>query len=58
MSDTIEVVEVVNVVPLRHQVGKLVIATLVAFAATKLTEKAYDATLRTIATRASADQAS
>lgn len=44
MSEDVEIVEVVSE-PMVHQVGKLVIGTLVAFAAGKLAEKVYDAGL-------------
>lgn len=44
-ESTIEIVSVNDGLPLKHQFGKLVIATVVAFAATKAAEKAYDATL-------------
>lgn len=41
-----EVIEIVNTtLPLKHQVGKLVLGTLAGFAAGKLTEKAYDVVL-------------
>jgi hypothetical protein len=43
MSDNvIEVVEVGDDIPIRHQFGKLLFATIVAFAATKLAESTYD----------------
>jgi hypothetical protein len=45
MDSVIEIVEVSNVLPLKHQVGKLLFATLVGFAATKLAEKTYIAGL-------------
>lgn len=48
MDEVIEVVEVGKSLPLKHQLGKLLIATLAAFAATKLAEKSYDATLTAI----------
>lgn len=51
MPEIIEIVEVSPSVPLKHQLGKLVVATLVAFAATKLAEKAYDVTVTSIQTR-------
>lgn len=41
-EDVIEIVEVVDDTPLRHQFGKLLFATIVAFAATKLAESTYD----------------
>lgn len=44
-DSVIEIVEVNGSLPLRHQLGKLLIATVVAFAATKMAEKAYDVTL-------------
>lgn len=51
MPEVIEIVEVSNTTPLKHQLGKLFIATLVAFAATKLSDRAYDATLTAIQNR-------
>jgi hypothetical protein len=33
---------------LKHQIGKLLFATIVAFGATKLAEKSYDAGLKAI----------
>lgn len=41
-DEVIEIVEVVEDVPIRHQFGKLLFATIVAFAATKLAESTYD----------------
>jgi hypothetical protein len=41
----VEIVEVNGSLPMRHQLGKLLVATIVAFAATKAAEKAYDAAL-------------
>jgi hypothetical protein len=41
----IEVVEVNNTLPLKHQFGKLLVATIAAFLATKLAEKSYDVAL-------------
>ena len=41
----IEIIEVSDTLPLKHQFGKLLVATIVAFVATKLAEKSYDATL-------------
>lgn len=47
MSESvIEIVEVSNTLPLKHQIGKLLLATFAAFAATKLAEKSYDAGLQ------------
>lgn len=40
-----EIVEVNESLPLRHQLGKLLFATVVAFAATKMAEKTYDSVL-------------
>jgi hypothetical protein len=46
MDETvIEIVEISNTLPLKHQLGKVLVATVVAFAATKLSEKSYDAVL-------------
>jgi hypothetical protein len=41
----VDVVQVSTSLPLKHQLAKLVIATIVGFAATKLSEKGYDAAL-------------
>jgi hypothetical protein len=41
----VEIVEVNGSLPLKHQLGKLLVATVVAFAATKVAERAYDAAL-------------
>ena len=46
MTEIVEVVEIKQSLPLKHQLGKLLIATIVAFAATKMAEKAYDASLQ------------
>ncbi len=48
---TIEIVEVNGSLPLKHQLGKLLVATIVAFAATKAAEKAYDAALTSYQSR-------
>ncbi len=46
MDETvIEIVEISNTLPLKHQLGKVLVATVVAFVATKLSEKSYDAVL-------------
>lgn len=46
MDETVvEIIEVNGSLPLKHQFGKLLIATVVAFAATKLAEKSYDRAL-------------
>ena len=50
-DSVIEIVEVNNTLPLKHQFGKLLVATIVAFAATKLAEKSYDATLQALNNR-------
>lgn len=44
-ESVIEIVEVNDTLPFKHQLGKLLFATVVAFAATKLAEKTYDAGL-------------
>ena len=41
----VEIVETNGSMPMRHQLGKLLVATIVAFAATKMAEKAYDTAL-------------
>lgn len=46
MTEIVEVVEIKESMPFKHQLAKLLIATVVAFAATKLTEKAYDSSLQ------------
>ncbi len=52
MSESvIEIVEVNNTLPLKHQFGKLLVATIVAFAATKLAEKSYDGVLEALNNR-------
>lgn len=45
-ENVIEIVEVNAQLPLKHQIGKLLFATVVAFAATKLAERTYDAGLQ------------
>ena len=47
----VEIVEVNGSLPLKHQLGKLMVATIVAFAATKAAEKAYDAALTSFQNR-------
>jgi hypothetical protein len=37
--------------PLKHQLGKLLLGTVAGFAATKLTEKGYDAVLNCMNTK-------
>jgi hypothetical protein len=44
-ENVIEVVEITDVTPMRHQLGKLMFATLVSFAATAISEKVYDVAL-------------
>lgn len=45
MSESvIEIVEASTVLPLRHQIGKFLVAAIATFVATKYAEKAYDAT--------------
>ena len=48
---TIEIVEVNGQIPLKHQLGKLVFATIVAFVATKAAERAYDSVLASYQSR-------
>jgi hypothetical protein len=40
-EDDIVVVNTVEVLPLRHQFGKMALGTVAAFVATKLADKAY-----------------
>lgn len=51
MPETVEIVEMSTQVPFKHQLGKLLVATIAAFAATKMAEKGYDATLQAIHNR-------
>lgn len=44
-DDVIEVVETGDFTPMRHQLGKLLFATIMSFAATAIAEKVYDAGL-------------
>lgn len=46
MENVIEIVEVKDALPLKHQLGKLLFATVVAFGAKLLAEKVYDAGLQ------------
>lgn len=41
-EDVIEVLETVDITPMRHQLGKLLVATIASFAATAFAEKMYD----------------
>ena len=40
-ENVIEIVEISDALPLKHQFGKLLFGTIVAFAATKLADKVY-----------------
>jgi len=51
MTEVIEIIEVSDALPLKHQFGKLLVATVAAFAASKAAEKAYTATLTMIKNR-------
>lgn len=48
MDEVIEVVEVQPGTSLKYQFGKLLFATVVAFGATKLAERGYDAGMAAI----------
>lgn len=48
MDEVIEIVEVQPGTSLKYQLGKVLFATVVAFAATKLAERSYDAGLTAI----------
>jgi len=44
-DDVIEVLETIEITPIRHQLGKLLFATIASFAATAISEKVYDVAL-------------
>lgn len=48
MDEVIEIVEVNSALPLKHQLAKVLFATVVAFGATKLAERTYDAALAAV----------
>jgi hypothetical protein len=48
MDEVIETVEIQQGTSLKYQLGKVLFATVVAFAATKLAERSYDAGMSAI----------